>query len=317
MTSLNLLTAPGSKKVAMARSPGLRAYAFRVLALVIFLFTLWLLYSHLGHHGAHQALPHGNQPEVSNAVNQSIMLFLSLNITYLLALLTYYNTPRPPKAHTPPTTQISRSDDTSTSHSPLLLAALTTTPLPKSGKVVVEVYYEVLCPDSRYFILKQLYPTWQRVGSIMDIQYKPYGKASHRASDGGYMFQCQHGPNECQGNMIHTCAMHYIPESTKLTEYIHCMMGDNYDPMQAGRNCASQLEIEWSPIEACASGKEGQKMLAVVGDDTHSLRPRVSFIPTIVLNGSQDNQKMMLKNLLKEVCRKYQGVKPKECIETL
>ncbi|XP_059099154.1 gamma-interferon-inducible lysosomal thiol reductase-like isoform X1 [Tigriopus californicus] len=247
MTSLNLLTAPGSKKVAMARSPGLRAYAFRVLALVIFLFTLWLLYSHLGHHGAHQALPHGNQ----------------------------------------------------------------------SGKVVVEVYYEVLCPDSRYFILKQLYPTWQRVGSIMDIQYKPYGKASHRASDGGYMFQCQHGPNECQGNMIHTCAMHYIPESTKLTEYIHCMMGDNYDPMQAGRNCASQLEIEWSPIEACASGKEGQKMLAVVGDDTHSLRPRVSFIPTIVLNGSQDNQKMMLKNLLKEVCRKYQGVKPKECIETL
>lgn len=247
-SSLTLLTAPSSKKVPMARSMGVRGYAFRVIALVIFLLTLWVLYSHLGENVAQQALlQRGNQ----------------------------------------------------------------------SGKVVVEVYYEVLCPDSRYFVLKQLYPTWQRIGSIMDIQYKPYGKASHHASDGGFMFQCQHGPNECLGNMIHTCALHYISESAKLVEYINCMMGDNYDPMQAGQSCASQLDIEWSPIEACARGKEGQKMLAVVGDDTHSLRPRVTFIPTIVLNGSQDNQKMILKNLLKEVCRKYQGVKPKDCIETL
>lgn len=55
------------------------------------------------------------------------------------------------------------------------------------------------------------------------------------------MFQCQHGPNECLGNMIHTCALHYISESAKLVEYINCMMGDNYDPMQAGQSVSPQI----------------------------------------------------------------------------
>ena len=43
--------------------------------------------------------------------------------------------------------------------------------------MVVDVYYEVLCPDSRYFILKQLYPAWQKVQDIMDVRFKPFGKA--------------------------------------------------------------------------------------------------------------------------------------------
>ena len=48
----------------------------------------------------------------------------------------------------------------------------------QSERLQVEVYYEVLCPDSRYFILHQLFPAWERVGDIMDIRFVPYGKAS-------------------------------------------------------------------------------------------------------------------------------------------
>ena len=48
----------------------------------------------------------------------------------------------------------------------------------QTDKLQVEVYYEVLCPDSRYFILHQLIPAWERVGDIMDIHFVPYGKAS-------------------------------------------------------------------------------------------------------------------------------------------
>ena len=42
----------------------------------------------------------------------------------------------------------------------------------------VEVYYEVLCPDSRYFVLEQVLKSWEMLNSIMDIHFKPYGKAS-------------------------------------------------------------------------------------------------------------------------------------------
>ena len=45
-------------------------------------------------------------------------------------------------------------------------------------KVNVTVFYEVLCPDSRHFILRQLFPTWQKVSELMEIDYRPFGKAT-------------------------------------------------------------------------------------------------------------------------------------------
>ena len=123
----------------------------------------------------------------------------------------------------------------------------------------MEVYYEVLCPDSRYFILHQLVPAWERVGDIMDIRFVPYGKASvslaifckrfnqvkapiniffqHRLSgegEGLYNFQCQHGPAECQGNMVHACATRIVQHPSSVLKYIKCMIGDNYSPLEAG-----------------------------------------------------------------------------------
>ena len=45
-------------------------------------------------------------------------------------------------------------------------------------KVTIGVYYESLCPDSRNFITKQLYPTYQKLGQNLDVEFKPFGKAS-------------------------------------------------------------------------------------------------------------------------------------------
>ena len=50
----------------------------------------------------------------------------------------------------------------------------------ENGKVVVDLYYEVLCPDSRSFVLYQLYPAWQGLKNIFTINYIPYGKARVR-----------------------------------------------------------------------------------------------------------------------------------------
>lgn len=46
-----------------------------------------------------------------------------------------------------------------------------------STKVRVDVYYETLCPDSIQFIRQKLFPTFGKVGDIMDINLVPYGKA--------------------------------------------------------------------------------------------------------------------------------------------
>ena len=44
-------------------------------------------------------------------------------------------------------------------------------------KVKVDVYYETLCPEVRYFIRTQLYPVWEELNHIMEVHWKPYGKA--------------------------------------------------------------------------------------------------------------------------------------------
>lgn len=131
----------------------------------------------------------------------------------------------------------------------------------------IEVYYEVLCPDSRYFIRKQLYPAWDKVAEIMDIHFKvyphfsdaigsftlnlrikkshsflipflsqqPYGKASHQRKPHEITFQCQHGPTECKGNMVHACGIKYVKRQEQLVEFIYCMMDNNYDAFDVGQ----------------------------------------------------------------------------------
>lgn len=44
--------------------------------------------------------------------------------------------------------------------------------------VLVMVFYEALCPDSKNFIIKQLHTAYGRAPSLIDFQLVPYGKAT-------------------------------------------------------------------------------------------------------------------------------------------
>ena len=131
----------------------------------------------------------------------------------------------------------------------------------------------------------------------------------------GYDFDCQHGPPECLGNTIHACAVQYVRNQDLVNEYIGCMMDNNRDLKEAGQKCAEKLgNIDWPSISTCAEGAEGGKLLAHHGDDTHSLKPSVTFIPTAQLNGSQDGQKLMLKDLKRAICNVLEGKIPEACL---
>ncbi len=49
------------------------------------------------------------------------------------------------------------------------------------------------------------------------------------------MFECQHGPTECLGNMIHSCASKYVNDQSILVSYITCMIQNNRDATGVGR----------------------------------------------------------------------------------
>lgn len=189
-------------------------------------------------------------------------------------------------------------------------------------KVTVDVYYECLCPDSRYFVTHQLYPAWQVASEIMKVNFWPYGKATTEKTKHGYKFNCQHGEKECEGDMIHACAAHLVSNADLRMEYIKCMVSDHdYDPEKSGATCAKQIGVDWSAVSTCANNYEGQELHAEAGLKTNALEPKVSFIPTIEIDSSQGSQKALLKNFLLEVCKAYQektGEKgPQGCIDIL
>ncbi|XP_039500963.1 gamma-interferon-inducible lysosomal thiol reductase isoform X2 [Drosophila santomea] len=100
-------------------------------------------------------------------------------------------------------------------------------------KVIVTVYYEALCPDSKYFLAKQLLPTFKIAKSIMEVKLAPYGKAKTKRYNSKITFECQHGPTECQANIYHACAAEIIKDPLLRLEVATCMITDNRLPQEA------------------------------------------------------------------------------------
>ncbi|XP_063849997.1 gamma-interferon-inducible lysosomal thiol reductase-like isoform X2 [Scylla paramamosain] len=177
----------------------------------------------------------------------------------------------------------------------------------------VVVYYEALCPDSRYFVLKQLKPTYGKLRSIMSVSFVPYGKAQTTEKEGKYTFTCQHGPVECRANTVHACVTNAIRDEEKQLDIVSCMIERNEQPMKVGQKCVEKFGEEWSKVAQCVESDKGASILKHMGDMTHSLRPKVSFIPTVEIDGSLSEQSQILQDIHKVLCRRYKGPKPPSC----
>nr|CAD7453678.1 unnamed protein product [Timema tahoe] len=166
--------------------------------------------------------------------------------------------------------------------------------------VNVTVLYETLCPDSVAFITEQLYPAVQQYSTAdVIVDFVPFGKGDYTVHpDGSITFTCQHGPEECQGNKVHACAVYHLYYDHVLRlDFVQCAMKE-VRPDLAGPECAKQLGLNYRPIEECVSGQLGTDILAFFGDRTRSLESQLTFIPSVIIDGvfDPDVQQESLRN---------------------
>ncbi|XP_074603602.1 gamma-interferon-inducible lysosomal thiol reductase-like [Brevipalpus obovatus] len=195
-----------------------------------------------------------------------------------------------------------------------LVASFTLVIVESSCKFDIAVYYETRCPDSKGFLINQLYPTYKEMPDIMNIDLVPYGKASYKQNGESTVFTCQHGPKECQGNLIQACAKKYlaVDELMKLT----VCMERSYAPETQLDECAKQENItQTASIQSCVSGNEGTQLLRQLGDRTHALTPKMTFVPWVTLGGvyNENFQNEAITDLKSALCDRCQGTKPAGC----
>lgn len=110
-----------------------------------------------------QPLPH--HPRTRNYfILKSLTIIITLTI--LVLLINYYLISNCPKDNLQEASTLSRMSTNS------LTTHVTNT------HVTISVYYEVLCPDSKSFILNQLVPVQRKYGHHVNVRYVPFGKAS-------------------------------------------------------------------------------------------------------------------------------------------
>ncbi|XP_047736937.1 gamma-interferon-inducible lysosomal thiol reductase-like [Hyalella azteca] len=181
--------------------------------------------------------------------------------------------------------------------------------------VSLQVFYESLCPDSIRFVEEQLAPVYASLSSILSVDITAYGFASDTAKpEGGYNFTCQHGPDECVGNLLLVCAKKYLPQEPEYIDFNICVMTAEYPP-SAGEQCAAELGVSFAEISACWTSQEGEELLHEAGIYTAAQVPRINYVPWMISNGEHDDaiQAACEFDLEAYVCATYTGTPPLEC----
>ncbi|XP_059915589.1 gamma-interferon-inducible lysosomal thiol reductase [Gadus macrocephalus] len=180
--------------------------------------------------------------------------------------------------------------------------------------VQLELYYESLCPGCRGFLTQMLFPTWTMLQDILNVTLVPYGNAKEWFDGKKYVFTCQHGEEECLGNMIETCLLTLAGSSA--FQVIYCMESST-DVIKSAEACLNlyQPTLKWASVVSCVDGDMGNKLMHLNALKTGALKPAHNYVPWVTINGEHTDvlQNEAMNALLPLVCSLYQGPKPDAC----
>uniref|UniRef100_A0A7M4FC20 Gamma-interferon-inducible lysosomal thiol reductase n=1 Tax=Crocodylus porosus TaxID=8502 RepID=A0A7M4FC20_CROPO len=112
------------------------------------------------------------------------------------------------------------------------------------------------------------------------------GSAPERNVSGRWQFECQHGAEECLGNMMEACLMDVLQDFDVYFLTIFCM--ESGSSVTGNLGACLQVyapTVNPSDIMACVKGDQGIKLMHNNAQRTDALQPPHSYVPWIVVNG--------------------------------
>jgi len=185
-------------------------------------------------------------------------------------------------------------------------------------KVKVYLYTESYCPGCQSYTINQLNAALTAIPEIIDFQVWPYGNAQEKqAADGGWTFTCQHGVNECIGNVYQSCAIEHFNTTTGSVPtwwpYFLCLeKSQKAGDVTTASGCAKNNGLDWTVIDACAGSDptrgtldDGNKVEHQMALDTNVLQPPHQWTPWVVVNGAPLSESQLDLPLIPIVCKDY------------
>jgi len=165
--------------------------------------------------------------------------------------------------------------------------------------VKVDFYSESYWPGCESYSTNQLQSSLNSIGEIIDFRSFPYGNANEKQNaDGTWAFTCQHGVNECIGNMYEACAIEHnnSTDSKHVPTYwpfFYCMeMSGKAADTTVASGCAKNNGLDWTVISTCAgddpskgSPTDGNPLMHSLAVATGALIPPHQWTPWVVVNG--------------------------------
>lgn len=183
--------------------------------------------------------------------------------------------------------------------------------------VLVEVYYEALCPGCQSFITGPLTNTLALpdMEAIIDLKMVPYGNTKANA-DG--TFTCQHGTDECVSDVLQSCVLYKVNNnitdistgvsSKKAWPFLQCMEIHSGASSYAASCYADNIidDLAYEIITDCADNEA-----SVVQNAGKAATPADhQYTPWILVDGVL----LQYTNLfLQAVCKAYTGPSPASC----
>lgn len=207
---------------------------------------------------------------------------------------------------------------------------------PDTSKLKLEIHYETLCPHCLELIGKVLPSIWddaemrERLDISMfpsaGITVHPVGQLSEgwrafhpeTVQEGfEYVFECQHGEEECLGNLIHACAQKLLGEPDAYMPFLLCMEAGALHGNSAEKSafeCMKQTTAaDPNDLVTCTKSAEANRMMYSMYKYSHSLSPPVSHAPWVIINGKHSDSVDSHGDLLAALCAAFDAPLPAAC----